>query len=69
MILAEKTSPLGLTEKDLAADINVSVSWLQHDRASKRLIPFYRIGGHVRYNRARVAEALAQMEEGGGAAS
>ena len=57
--------PLGLTEKDLAAEIKVSVSWLQHDRITARIIPFYRIGKNIRYNKARVLAALANLEEGG----
>lgn len=57
--------PLGLTEKDIAAEINVSVSWLQHDRVSARIIPFYRIGKNIRYNKARVLAALSNLEEGG----
>ena len=57
--------PLGLTEKDLAAEIKVSVSWLQHDRITARIIPFYRIGKNIRYNRARVQAALVGLEEGG----
>lgn len=57
--------PLGLTEKDIAAEIKVSVSWLQHDRVTARLIPFYRIGKNIRYNKARVLDALSKLEEGG----
>ena len=57
--------PIGLTEKAIAAEINVSVSWIQHDRVGARLIPFYRIGKNIRYNKARVHAALAGLEEGG----
>lgn len=56
---------MGLTEKDLAAQIQVSLSWLQHDRITARIIPFYRIGKNIRYNKARVQAALAGLEEGG----
>ena len=66
MTTAEKQIPIALTEQQLADDIGVSVSWLQHDRCTKRLLPFYRLGGRlIRYNRARVLEVLAGMEEGG----
>jgi hypothetical protein len=58
-------SRLGLTEHELAAQIGMSVFFLQKDRCTKRLLPFYRIGSAIRYNRQRVAEALAAMEEGG----
>lgn len=54
-----------MTDAQLAAQINVSVSWLQHDRIGKQLIPFYRIGGLVRYNRESVLLALQANEEGG----
>ncbi|RYF41732.1 MAG: hypothetical protein EOO27_46000 [Comamonadaceae bacterium] len=60
---------IALNEKETAAALGVSLSWLQHDRCGKRLIPFYRVGGLVRYNAARVSEALATMEEGGAAAT
>ena len=58
---------IALNEKETAAALGVSLSWLQHDRCGKRLIPFYRVGGLVRYNAARVTDALAAMEEGGAA--
>lgn len=65
MTLVVANDPMGLTEKDIAAEIKVSVSWLQHDRVSARIIPFYRIGKNIRYNKARVLAALAGLEEGG----
>lgn len=60
---------IALNEKETATALGVSLSWLQHDRCGKRLIPFYRVGGLVRYNAARVSDALAAMEEGGVAGS
>ena len=60
--------PLALNEKDVAARLKVSLSWLQRDRRTKKVIPFYRIGGNIRYSPERVAEALAKLEEGGTAA-
>lgn len=56
---------LAFNEVEMAAALGVSVSWLQHDRCSRRLVPFYRLGGNIRYNPARVTDALAAMEEGG----
>ena len=56
---------LALTESELAADLALSLSWLRKDRRTKRLLPYFKIGGSVRYNRDRVLQALARMEEGG----
>lgn len=55
---------VALNEREMAAALGISVSWLQHDRCGKRLIPFYRLGGLIRYNADRVRVALAAMEEG-----
>lgn len=57
--------PLALTETQLSRLLSLSVSFLQHDRAAERRIPFYKIGKAVRYSLPRVQEALATMEEGG----
>lgn len=56
---------IAVTECECAQAIGMSVPWLRKDRQSKRIIPFYRIGTSVRYNLDRVAEALANVEEGG----
>lgn len=56
---------LALNEVEMAAALGVSVSWLQHDRCHRRLVPFYRLGGNIRYNPHRVTDALSLMEEGG----
>lgn len=56
---------IALNENEMASAIGVSVYWLQKDRQSRRIVPFYRIGGNIRYNPARVAEVLANLEEGG----
>lgn len=60
-----QTARLAVNEKTLAEAIGMSVPWLRKDRATKRLLPFYRIGASVRYDVARVREALARLEEGG----
>ena len=56
---------LVLNEHEMAAAIGLTVHFLRRDRCKKRLIPFYKIGGTIRYNVDRVREALADLEEGG----
>ncbi len=58
--------PIAVDETACAAAIGMSVAWLRKDRRGARLVPFYRLGGSVRYNLARVREALGAVEEGGG---
>lgn len=62
---AEPPQPLVVDEKAAAEKLGLSVSWLQKDRQKKKLIPFFRLGGSVRYNLERVLEAMAALEEGG----
>jgi hypothetical protein len=61
----QTTDCIALTDVQIAAEINASVNWVRKDRSGARYLPFYRIGGLVRYNRQRVLEALAPFEEGG----
>jgi hypothetical protein len=56
---------IGVDEHAAAAALGVSVFWLQKDRCGKRIIPFYKLGGSVRYNLTRVQEALKAVEFGG----
>lgn len=56
---------LVLSEIELAQALGISRCWLQHDRRSKRVLPYFRIGGLIRYDMARVTLALAALEEGG----
>jgi len=58
--------PVAVDEVELARLIGMSVDFLQKDRVTKRLIPFYKIGKAVRYDISRVRMALEQMELGGG---
>ena len=60
---------IGLTDLDIARELSLSVDWVRKDRRHARLLPFFKIGGSVRYNRQRVLEALARLEEGGTALS
>ncbi len=54
-----------LDESQMAKAIDMSVHFLRKDRRTRRLIPFYKIGGAVRYDIGRVREALKLLEEGG----
>lgn len=51
-----------------AEAIGMSVYFLRKDRnrSGKKLIPFTKIGGAVRYDMARVHDALRTMQHGGG---
>lgn len=60
---------IAVDEYAAAAAINKSVGWMRKDRLGARIIPFYKIGGSVRYNLDRIREALAAVEEGGPAAA
>jgi hypothetical protein len=63
--MSQVLDPISVDETVLAPAIGVSIHFLRKDRQTKRIIPFYRIGGCIRYNIERVKEALATMEEGG----
>lgn len=65
MTQANESTPIAVSEAQLAKAIGMSVHYLRKDRTDKRLIPFYRIGGSIRYNLDRVRQALAACEEGG----
>lgn len=56
---------IALNEQELASALGMSVSFLQKDRCTRRLIPYYRIGDSIRYDVGRVREALMKLEEGG----
>jgi hypothetical protein len=63
------TPTIVVDEHAAAAAIGLSVGWIRKDRRTRRLIPFYRIGGAIRYDLDRVRQALGELEEGGPAAS
>lgn len=65
MVHPVDTSNEILSEQACAALLGLSIHWLRKDRTGRRIVPFYRIGGTIRYNRSRVLEALAATEEGG----
>ena len=58
-------NPQILTEKELALELKLSVSWLQKDRITERLIPYIKIGRSVRYNLGQVQASLQTRTEGG----
>lgn len=58
------TSPIGVDEAQAAQAIGLSVHFLRRDRRTKRLFPFYQVGGRVLYNLDRVREALTSLEVG-----
>lgn len=56
---------IAVDEFAVAEAIGVSVHFLRKDRQTARRLPFYKLGGCVRYDLNRVREALSRMEEGG----
>lgn len=59
---------LGIDEFEAAAALGLSVHTLRKDRVAQRRIPYFKIGGSVRYNIDRIREALSALELGGPAA-
>jgi hypothetical protein len=55
----------GVDEQAAAAALGMSVGWLRKDRYGKRTIPFFRLGGRIRYDLDRIRCSLAAREEGG----
>ncbi len=61
--------PFAITEHQVAACIGMSVHWVRKDRRTKRLLPYFKLGGSVRYDLERVRQSLRGLEEGGTDAS
>jgi hypothetical protein len=59
------TARIGLTEKEIAEALGLSLTWIQHDRIGRRILPYFRIGGAIRYSPERVRAALERLQEGG----
>jgi tRNA G10 N-methylase Trm11 len=59
------TLAIVVDENTMAKQLNMSVHFLRKDRRGSRLVPYFRIGGSIRYSVARVQAALAELEEGG----
>lgn len=57
--------PLIVDDKTIAELIGMSLHWVRKDRITKRLLPFFRVGGSVRYDVPTVRKALLARSEGG----
>lgn len=58
-------APIAVDEHEAARALGISVHTLRKDRINARRIPFYKIGGTIRYDLTRVRDALAAYEQGG----
>ena len=56
----ETSTPLLVTEKELATLLNISWQHLVNLR-KRRLVPFVRLGKSVRYSPTKVAKALEKL--------
>lgn len=56
---------IAVDEFEVAAELGLSVFYLRKDRRTKKVIPFFRIGGSVRYNLESIRESLLAAQEGG----
>jgi len=61
----QNIAPLVVDEHAVARAVGMSVDWVRKDRYGKRILPFCRIGGRIRYNLESVRAALSSVEEGG----
>ncbi len=53
-----------VSDKDLAPQLGISVSWLQKDRLARRLVPYIKIGDTYRYDVDEVLAALRSRRVG-----
>ncbi len=58
-------TPLVVDENAMAKMLSLSVHYLRKDRQTHRRIPFFRIGGRIRYSTDTVMRELAKLKEGG----
>lgn len=56
---------IAVDEHEAAELLGMSVHTLRKDRTKARRIPFFKIGGSVRYSVDRIRAALAEYEHGG----
>jgi hypothetical protein len=54
-----------IRDVELAAELNVSRSFLQKDRVSRQLIPFYKLGKLALYDPIEARTALDAYRRGG----
>lgn len=53
-----------LKEAEAAEKLSLSADFLRHDRVSKQLIPFVRIGRAVRYEEGALSKFIASNQHG-----
>ena len=58
-------TPFITDDKGIAQELKMSLAWVRKDRATKRLVPFFRIGDCVRYDVETVRKAFLSRMEGG----
>ncbi len=56
---------IAVGEREAANALGLSVHTLRKDRQRERRFPFFKVGRSVRYDLARLREALAALEVGG----
>ena len=56
---------IAMNEVEASQALGMSIHFLRKDRITKRIIPFYKLGGRVLYSPERIKQALAGLEEGG----
>lgn len=61
----QEESAIAVDENAIAKQLNMSVHFLRKDRRGARVVPYFRIGGSIRYSVERVRAALSNLEEGG----
>jgi hypothetical protein len=63
--MESQASQLIVDDKTIADLLGMSLPWVRKDRRTKRLLPFFRLGGRVRYDVPTVRKALLARTEGG----
>ena len=65
MPLHDSSPAFAVADKEIAKVIGMSLAWVRKDRATKRILPFFRIGESVRYDVATVRNVMLSRMEGG----
>jgi hypothetical protein len=69
MASLDSLQPFAVDDKKIAVLIGMSLGWVRKDRATKRTIPFFRVGDCVRYDVATVRAVMNSRTEGGNSKS
>ena len=56
---------ISLTDKEVAEALGMSLAFVRKDRATNRILPFYRIGAAIRYDIDVIRRQLLNSMEGG----